>query len=895
MSEERKTKTDAAVPASAALGRIDRKDAFLQALHTFLTAHQGTEWAVAAVDIQHFKLYNELYGTEKGDALLETVANCLLGYSRQTGYPVGYFGNDDFFLCLPDEKAEQTAVLATLQACMAAGRQDVTFFVVMGVCPVQANPGADAATLCNYAQIAGVTTDSGYLHRFEPTMLNELKEQQLLLGELERALDNHEFCFFLQPKCNSITRAIVGMEALVRWNHPTRGCVPPAEFMPLLERTGLVTRLDQYIWESVCQTLQKWQESGSNLVPVSVNVSVQDILNLDVPQIFADLVEKYKLEPKLLLAEITETMVAEDTQMVENAIQGLHRKGFAVMMDDFGSGYSSLNMLKDTNVDAIKLDMKLIDMNQENRSKGVQIVESVVDMAHRLNLPIIAEGVETPEQVSMLQAADCLYSQGYYFFKPMPVENAEKLLADPTNQDYWDLRRDLMRRDRRVENPGTEKTALALQAYQIFTDNVLEISLLNLATGAYRVIKRDARLLGADLEKEEDFVNYCDRLVNEKIVHEEDADLFLEQTDLEALRSVLYHATAPEFYRYRENVSGQYIWVTTEVLPCRGCCAQNPWATVLVRNDAQADQLSEELDFSYSHDTLTGLLNRSLFETDLRTLQSSEYDSMVCTYIDVVGLHEINNHLGHRSGDSMLCFIANAARKFFASSRIYRIGGDEFVILTPNQPPYSVWVSVDRMRAFLREKEYEISVGIQNTNDLHRLDDAINQAEAAMRQDKQAYYARNGQERQLRGLNEKLEQTLTEKRDAEHFLRVLAPKFKSVFVVDLKTDRMRGVIVPDYFQKILDTSGGSFLAVLQQYRDTQVQPAYRESLADLLDYNYIRSMVLTGDIVEHTYKKTDGTTFRVKVTPYSQSGSHIDETLWIFSDEGASLTPPQTK
>ena len=110
----------------------------------------------------------------------------------------------------------------------------------------------------------------------------------------------------------------------------------------------------------------------------------------------------------------------------------------------------------------------------------------------------------------------------------------------------------------------------------------------------------------------------------------------------------------------------------------------------VVREDAQADQLSEELDFSYSHDTLTGLLNRSLFETDLRTLQSSEYDSMVCTYIDVVGLHEINNHLGHRSGDSMLCFIANAARKFFASSRIYRIGGDEFVILTPNQPPYSV-------------------------------------------------------------------------------------------------------------------------------------------------------------------------------------------------------------
>ena len=709
------------------------------------------------------------------------------------------------------------------------------------------------------AQIASVDPSPavGGMHPFTPAMLSRLKKQHQLLSELEHALKNHEFCFFLQPKCNSMTRAIVGMEALVRWNHPTRGCVPPSEFMPLLESTGLVTQLDQYIWESVCKTLHKWQESGSNLVPVSVNVSVVDIVNLDVPQIFSNLVEKYQLEPKLLLAEITETMLAENASLMENTIQGLHRKGFSVMMDDFGSGYSSLNMLKDTNVDAIKLDMKLIDMNQQNRSKGVQIVESVVDMAHRLNLPIIAEGVETPEQVSMLQAADCLYTQGYYFYKPMPVENAEALLAQPNSEDYWDMRRDLMCRDRRAPISDSEQTALALQAYQIFADNVLELSLLNLSTGEYRVIKRDPRLPGAGSDTEEDFAAYCERMVTNKVIHPDDAEMFTDQTDLETLRSAVFSTQQPEAYRFRKNVSGQFVWITMEFLPCRNCCAQNPWATVVVREDAQADHLSEELDFSYSHDTLTGLLNRS--------------------------------------GDAMLCFIANAARKFFVSSRIYRIGGDEFVIFTPNQPPYSVWVAVDKMRAFLREKEYEISVGIQNTNDLHRLDDAMNQAEAAMRQDKQAYYARNGQERQLRGLNEKLEQTLTEKRDAEHFLRVLAPKYKSVFVVDLKTDRMRGVIVPDYFQKILDTSGGSFLAVLQQYRDTQVQPAYRESLADLQDYNYIRSKVLTGDIVEHTYKKTDDTTFRVKVTPYSRSGSHIDETLWIFSDEGASLTPPQTK
>ena len=894
MFEELKLNENVGAPQPDALAQIARKDDFLQQLQEFLAQHKGENWCVAAIDIEHFKLYTELYGSQQAHSLLLSLTALLLEHSKATGSPVGYLGSDDFVLCLPDDKEQQLAIISHLQTCVNDYRQGVTSFLSFGVCPVAEHPDADAQTLCSYAQIASVDPSPavGGMHRFTPAMLSRLKKQRQLLSELELALKNHEFCFFLQPKCNSMTRAIVGMEALVRWNHPTRGCVQPSEFMPLLENTGLITRLDQYIWEAVCQTLQKWQASGSNLVPVSVNVSVVDIVNLDVPQIFSDLVEKYQLEPKLLLAEITETMLAENSSVVENAIQGLHRKGFSVMMDDFGSGYSSLNMLKDTNVDAIKLDMKLIDMNQQNRSKGVQIVESVVDMAHRLNLPIIAEGVETPEQVSMLQAADCLYTQGYYFYKPMPVENAEALLAQPNSEDYWDMRRDLMRRDRRVPISNSEQTALALQAYQIFADNVLELSLLNLSTGEYRVIKRDPRLPGAGSDTEEDFAAYCERMVTNKVIHPDDAEMFTDQTDLETLRSAVFSTQQPEAYRFRKNVSGQFVWITMEFLPCRNCCAQNPWATVVVREDAQADHLSEELDFSYSHDTLTGLLNRSLFETDLRTLQSSEYDSMVCTYIDVVGLHEINNHLGHRSGDAMLCCISNAARKFFASSRIYRIGGDEFVILTPNQPPYSVWVSVDRMRAFLREKEYEISVGIQNTNDLHRLDDAMNQAEAAMRQDKQAYYARNGQERQLRGLNEKLEQTLTEKRDAEHFLRVLAPKYQSVFVVDLKTDRMRGVIVPDYFQKILDTSGGSFLAVLQQYRDTQVQPACRESLADLLDYNYIRSKVLTGDIVERTYKKTDGTTFCVKVTPYSKSGTHIDETIWIFSCEDAALTPP---
>ena len=212
-------------------------------------------------------------------------------------------------------------------------------------------------------------------------------------------------------------------------------------------------------------------------------------------------------------------------------------------------------------------------------------------------------------------------------------------------------------------------------------------------------------------------------------------------TKRDALRSVLYHATAPEFYRYRENVSGQYIWVTTEVLPCRGCCAQSPWATVGMRKDPQADQLSEELDFSYSHDTLTGLANRSRYEADLRELPHSGYESVVCTYIDVVGMHEVNEHLGHRSGDTLLCCLANAARKFFATSRVYRIGSDEFVILTPNEPPYSVWSTADRMRAFLKE------ILLKHNNAQHALNSAPTRLERSDTPRSYAVSSRGGKRR----------------------------------------------------------------------------------------------------------------------------------------------------
>lgn len=232
---------------------------------------------------------------------------------------------------------------------------------------------------------------------------------ELTFDEIDRAFDNNEFCFYLQPKCNVATGAIVGAEALVRWNHPKYGVVSPGRFVPMLEQAGQISRLDVFVWRSVVRMLARWEREGRNLVPISVNVSMVDIDQMDVADTLTGLLNEYDVDARLLQAEITESAVARNLSKVESTIRKLHADNIAVLMDDFGSAYSSLNMLKDINVDVIKLDMKFIDLNEDNASKGLKIVESVVNMARKLRLLVIAEGAQTKQQVDQLLSVGCRY------------------------------------------------------------------------------------------------------------------------------------------------------------------------------------------------------------------------------------------------------------------------------------------------------------------------------------------------------------------------------------------------------------------------------------------------------------------------------------------------------
>ena len=703
------------------------------------------------------------------------------------------------------------------------------------------------------------------------------------LDDINQAFDNNEFCFYLQPKCNAETGAIVGAEALVRWNHPEYGLVSPGEFIPLLERESMVTRFDLFIWRSVCEMLSRWDGEGRNLVPVSVNVSMTDIESIDVARVLGDLLDRFSIDARLLQVEITESAIAHNMDVVEETIRDLHARGIAVLMDDFGSAYSSLNMLKDINVDAIKLDMKFVDLNADNAAKGLKIIESVIDMAYQLRLSIIAEGAQTAEQVSKLRELGCMYIQGYYFYRPLTVGKMEDLLEHrPDDQHFWNISKDLMHRDYRMSTNGRsmlESSSLSAHIFDILNKGVAELSRLNLITGEYRTIKRDPKLPDVYAD---DFHDYCHALVSERIIHPDDAGEFLKHTRLSDLRDQLFSKKKSEFTYFRSEVEAKTSVIAFGMLVPPDCSEANPWAVVLIGFDPSLDLIAKNMKEIYPQDSLTGLLNRNAYDSDVEQLRSADIGAVVCVYADMIGLHEVNNHLGHKQGNRMLCEFADAARAFFGDDRLYRIGGDEFVIISSAHTEAQTRKQLNYMRERLHTQGCEISVGVASSESTSDLPKIIEQAENEMRREKKEYYVRGGSKRQLRGLNKKLEDILVRNQDMESLLRHLNGRYSIACMVNLRTDSQRAIMVPDYFQKMLDAHDGSFKSALHDYCERLVAPFCKDSFSLLMDYDFIHARVESVGVLQYGYTRNDGEKFLLTIFADRRSK---DETMWVFSKD----------
>ncbi|MEG1683902.1 MAG: EAL domain-containing protein, partial [Oscillospiraceae bacterium] len=349
------------------------------------------------------------------------------------------------------------------------------------------DPALPIEEMYNRATLAAKTCKGNYVEfyaYYNEGMSAVLTNEQAITNEMNFALEHGQFEIYLQPQYNIHTNLPCGAEALVRWMHPTKGMIAPAGFIPVFERNGFITRLDYYVWEQACRCLQGWIAQGILPYPLSVNVSRVNIYNPHLVEMLLELVGRYGLEPRLLQLELTESAYTDNPAAMKKTMAQLQRHGFVILMDDFGSGYSSLALLKDILIDMLKIDMRFLSVS-EFPGRGENIIASIIRMAKWLKIPVIAEGAETKEQVEFLRSVGCDYVQGYYYACPMPVAAYEELCASlllgmqmMTDQKYNSYRYD----DLFSRNPEMERLFYnKLQAAVIceYFDDTIELVRMN--------------------------------------------------------------------------------------------------------------------------------------------------------------------------------------------------------------------------------------------------------------------------------------------------------------------------------------------------------------------------------------------------------------------------------
>lgn len=398
-------------------------------------------YCIVAIDIEHFRLFNKLYGRSSGDEVIRYIYTCLEQSALEYDGIDAYLGGDNFVAFLPDDDKVLNCIRQKIVKKFSKWNNTSAFFPLFGVYTIK-DTSVLPELMYDHAMLALSHAEEDYkwhICRYTMEMESSLEEEVYLLAAIEEGLEKGEFTFFAQPQCNIATGQIVGAEALVRWQKPDGEVLLPGGFIPVLEKNKMIDQLDRYVWEKVCQWLRGWIDQGYSPVPISINVSRIDIYAMDVPKYIFSLLEKYQLPEYLIKIEITESAYTENNNKISHAVNTLRNRGLVVMMDDFGCGYSSLNMLKNIPVDVLKLDMRFLQFKEEERQKSANILEAIINMAGLLHLPIVVEGVENESQEKFVQKLGCRYIQGFYYYKPLPIKKFEELLRDKKQIDAQGL------------------------------------------------------------------------------------------------------------------------------------------------------------------------------------------------------------------------------------------------------------------------------------------------------------------------------------------------------------------------------------------------------------------------------------------------------------------------
>lgn len=409
---------------------IYNKSTFFARTKELLDSEPDEEHFIIRFDINRFKLVNELYSVSEGDKVLHHIGTVM---SQMCGprEPYGRMGDDVFCLCIARPKPEVITFIENLEQEINNYSISYQFILSVGILYLRQYEGEPVNILCDRAALAQRTVKGNYVNRyafFEKSMKDTLNREHYINGLMKQALENNEFQVFFQPKYDMPTGRIIGAESLVRWYQPKEGIISPGEFIPLFERNGFILPLDEYVWDMTFRYMRGWLDKGIKLVPVSVNVSRMHLYDPRFCDKVISFREKYNLPPGLMEMEITESAYTEYPQKLYGIMDKLQEQGFVFSMDDFGSGYSSLNVLKDIPVDIVKIDLNFLKDARRGQSAGRAVLEGTIKLVRSIGLPVIAEGVETKEQVDFLQKAGCTAAQGYYYARPMPARDFEELL-----------------------------------------------------------------------------------------------------------------------------------------------------------------------------------------------------------------------------------------------------------------------------------------------------------------------------------------------------------------------------------------------------------------------------------------------------------------------------------
>lgn len=419
----------------AVAGRIDpltglyRPSEFMRRANAFLATVRDGAWCIATVDMGHMRLFNEWHGQAEGDRVLADVGTVLKDIENAGHGVAGYWGQDDFCILAPFEHDAIHRIYARVREAVAKHDDGVGFWPSMGVYPIDHREQItiDAQAKAMYANRRAKNDFKDRIAVFSPEEYRHEVAFHHTLTEFQYALSNERITYYLQPQVNMETGEIIGAEALTRWIDKDGSLIPPNSFIPALEESGFVVTLDKYVWQGVAIWLRMRLDQGLRVVPISLNVSRVDILACDVAEHMSSLAAQYNLPPELMRIEITETAYTGESEAVDRLTAELHNRGFSTYMDDFGTGQSTLAMLKNVNVDVIKLDRTFVpDGKTDERS--TQIVSSMLGMAQSLKLPVVVEGIETNEQATLLRQMGARYAQGFLYYRPMPAADFEALL-----------------------------------------------------------------------------------------------------------------------------------------------------------------------------------------------------------------------------------------------------------------------------------------------------------------------------------------------------------------------------------------------------------------------------------------------------------------------------------